>query len=193
MPIGSPPKEPAACAHTSKRHPSCIIGTASRFYSWSALRYFLFEYEQHLKERAGRQEGKIDWNEFTTAKRDHVTVEHVFPQAPKRGEWPSFAALKKEEHRALTNSLGNLLALSQSRNSSFSNRAFSAKKQDANGVKGYYNGSYSEIAVAQASDWTPNAILKRGLEMLEFLEGEWGVSLGSQVDKIKFLGLEFSG
>ena len=116
-----------------------------------------------------RQEGKIDWNEFTTAKRDHVTVEHIFPQTPEHDEWPSFAGLENEDYPALTNSLGNLLALSQSRNSSFSNRAFVAKKQDANGVKGYYNGSYSEIAVAQASDWTPEAILKRGLEMLDFL------------------------
>lgn len=163
------------------------------FNSWSGLRYFLFEYEQHLKERAGRQEGKIDWNEFTTAKRDHVTVEHIFPQTPKPGEWPSFTALKEEDYRAITNSLGNLLALSQSRNSSFSNRAFGAKKQDANGVKGYYNGSYSEIVVAQASDWTPEAILKRGLEMLEFLEGRWSISLGSQSDKIRFLYLDFLG
>jgi uncharacterized protein DUF1524 len=168
-----------------------LFSYSDGFYSWSALRYFLFEYEQHLKERARRQEGKIDWNELTTAKRDYVTVEHIYPQTPEYGEWPSFAALSQEHYHALKNSLGNLLALSQSRNSSLSNRAFGKKKQDTNGVKGYYNGSYSEIAVAQVTDWTPEAILKRGLEMLGFLESHWRVSLGSQLDKKQFLYLDF--
>ncbi len=95
------------------------------------------------------------------------------------------------QSQTLTNSLGNLLALSQSRNSTFSNRAFSAKNQDAQGVKGYYNGSYSEIAVAQSSDWTPDSVLRRGLEMVAFMEARWGISLGSEQEKKRFLSLEF--
>ena len=39
--------------------------------------------------------------------------------------------------------------VSQSRNSKASNRSFARKKQDDNGVQGYFNGSYSEISVAQ--------------------------------------------
>ena len=165
----------------------------SGFYGWAALRYFLFEYEQHLRKQAVKQEGKIDWNEFTTARRDYVTVEHIFPQTPKLDEWKSFAALTSEQLRYLTNSLGNLLALSQSRNSSFGRRAFDLKKQDAKGVTGYYNGSYSEIEVAQEPDWTPLAIRTRGLKMVEFLENHWSISLGSQSDKTRFLCLEFMG
>ena len=34
------------------------------FYSWDGLRYFLFEYEQHLKEKAGMASIKLTWNEF---------------------------------------------------------------------------------------------------------------------------------
>ena len=86
------------------------------FYSWSGLRHFLFEYEQDLKEKAVRAEGKIDWNEFVRAKRDHVTIEHIYPQTAKLDEWRSFADRNEEERLALLNSLGNLLALSQSRN-----------------------------------------------------------------------------
>lgn len=63
-------------------------------------------------------------------------------------------------------------------------------------MQGYYNGSYSEIQVAQSPDWTPSAIVNRGLEMLEFLELRWGKSLGTREDKLKLLdrdGIEILG
>ena len=165
-----------------------LFRIADGFYSWSALPYFLFEYEQYLKDRSGKQEGKMDWSEFTATKRDHVTIEHIYPQAPKQDEWPDFSKLEVAKRRALSNSRGNLLALSQSRNKSFSNKAFGNKKRDAKGVKGYYNGSYSEIAVAQVPGWSPETILRRGLEMVEFLETRWNIFLGSQTEKKRFLG-----
>jgi hypothetical protein len=161
------------------------------FYSWDGLRYFLFEYEQHLKEKAGMGSIKLTWAEFNSSKRDHATIEHIYPNTPVRGEWPSFEARSEHERRILRNSLGNLLAASQSRNAKFSNRSFAAKKQDADGEKGYYSGSYSEIAVAQIPDWTPQSVLDRGLAMLDFLESRWHVSLGAHDDKVKFLNLEF--
>jgi hypothetical protein len=65
------------------------------------------------------------------------------------------------------------------------------KKQDADGVQGYYNGSYSEIQVAQHQDWTPEIIKARGLKMLGFLEKHWNISLGSQEEKLQFLGIDF--
>ena len=159
----------------------------SGFYSWSGLRYFLFEYEQHLRKQAKKEEEKVNWTQFTMAKRDHVTIEHIYPCTPEKDDWPGFS----QERDTLTNSLGNLLALSQSRNASFSNRPFSVKKQDAKGVNGYYNGSYSEIAVAQFAEWTPEAVLKRGLDMVRFLENRWNISLGSHLEKKQFLRLEF--
>jgi len=161
------------------------------FYSWGGLRYFLFEYEQNLRDRAGMASPKLNWNEFVGSRRDQETVEHIYPYTPELSDWPEFEARDQRERPVLRNSLGNLLALSQSRNSRFSNRPFERKKQDADGVKGYYNGSYSEIAVAQTLSWTPNAVLKRGLEMLEFLERRWLISLGSNEEKIQFLNLEF--
>ena len=65
------------------------------------------------------------------------------------------------------------------------------KKQDEDGEKGYFSGSYSEIAVAQCPDWTPQSVLNRGLTMLDFLESNWHVSLGGRAEKVKFLNLEF--
>jgi uncharacterized protein with ParB-like and HNH nuclease domain len=168
-----------------------LFQRAEGFYSWQGLRYFLFEYEQYLKTQAGLQTPKIHWDEFTSSKRDHETIEHIYPQSPIVGEWPTFEARGTTERAILLNSLGNLLALSQSRNSKFSNRAFAKKKQDQDGIRGYFNGSYSEIAVAQFPDWTPESVLERGLEMLTFLESRWDVSLGSREEKLKLLNLDF--
>jgi len=161
------------------------------YYAWSGRYYFLFEYEQHLKDVAGMQAVKVNWDEFTASKKDHVTVEHVYPRTPKAGEWPSFEARSDIERHNLRHSLGNLLPLSQSRNSKFSNRSFATKKQESDGVRGYFNGSYSEIAVAQKDDWTPKEVLERGIEMLAFLEQRWSVSLGDRADKVELLRLDF--
>jgi uncharacterized protein with ParB-like and HNH nuclease domain len=161
------------------------------FYSWAGRYYFLFEYEQYLKSKAGMQTAKIDWSEFITSKKDQVTIEHIYPRSPVMGEWPTFEARSERERHFLRHSLGNLLALSQSRNSRFSNRAFAYKRQDADGVRGYYNGSYSEIAVAQNAEWTPESVLNRGIEMLKFLEERWNINLGSRADKVRLLRLDF--
>src|SRR3989454_7798459 len=161
------------------------------FYSWEGLRYFLLEYEQHLRKQAGMGTVRLNWDEINRSKRDHVTIEHIYPVSPVAGEWPAFEGRSRGERATMRNSLGNLLALSQSRNSKFSNRPFDAKKHDAEGIRGYFNGSYSEIAVAQLRDWTPESVLERGLEMLDFLEARWRVSLGSRGQKLKLLNLEF--
>lgn len=161
------------------------------FYNWTGRHYFLFEYEEFLKDRAGLAARKISWEEFTRAKKDRVTVEHIYPRSPITGEWPEFETRSPSEQHVLRHSLGNLLALSHSRNAKFSNRAFAIKKQDHDGVQGYYNGSYSEIQVAQAPNWTPEQVLRRGVQMLEFLEQRWHVSLGSEEHKVYLLRLEF--
>ncbi|WP_437826869.1 DUF262 domain-containing protein [Sorangium sp. So ce1153] len=159
------------------------------FYSWGGIRYFLFEYEQELKRLAGMNTEKISWQSFAASKKDHVTIEHIYPRTPKAGEWPTFDARDETERRALLHSLGNLLALSASRNSTFSNRSFVDKRQDAD--CGYSKGSYSEIAVAQETNWTPQMILSRGLTMLLYLETRWQISLGSRAEKLRLLRVEF--
>ncbi len=161
------------------------------FYSWEGLRYFLFEYEQNLREEAGMGATRLNWSDLKASKKDYVTIEHIYPVSPREAEWQAFKAHSQKEPGRLRNSLGNLLALSQIRNSKFSNRSFAAKKQDSDGVSGYFNGSYSEISVAQLPDWTPSTVLERGLKMLDFLESRWRVPLGSRAERVRLLGLEF--
>ena len=52
------------------------------FYSWQGLRYFLFEYEQRLRNKAGMGTARLNWHDFTTSKKDHVTIEHIYPSHP---------------------------------------------------------------------------------------------------------------
>ncbi len=161
------------------------------FYIWEGLRYFLFEYEQHLKQKAQMETPRSDWEILRSTKKDHVSIEHIYPISPLPGEWLAFEARSERERAVLQNSLGNLLALSQQRNSRLSNRSFARKREDEDNVRGYSNGSYSEIDVAKRQDWTPHAVLGRGLAMLDFLEKRWSVSLGSRTEKVKLLNLEF--
>lgn len=161
------------------------------FYGWAALRHFLFEYELSLKAQSGAATFKINWDEFIQSKRDHVSIEHIYPQSPISGEWLTFEALGFNERRYLLNSLGNLLALARKKNSALQNWKFSDKVRSADGSTGYFNGSYSEIEVSQESDWTPNKVMQRGLRMLEFMEDRWSVQFPDRQSKLRFLHLSF--
>ena len=103
---------------------------------------------------------RLNWVDFNSSKKDHVTIEHIFPETPEDEEWPEFAKSSSYEQHKLRHSLGNLLALSQSRNSRASNRPFARKKQDDEGVQGYFNGSYSEISPVSANRCSSSTILK---------------------------------
>ena len=162
------------------------------YYSWYPRWYFLFEYEAYLSE--GRHIRKLDdWKTFTKSDKDKISIEHIFPQKPTAYYWRNAFRLyqtEDEQHR-LANSLGNLLALSQSINSSLQNDEFSLKKEPKNGRRGYADGSYSEMEVSKYIDWTPKTILERGLHLLSFMEKRWGFEFPSEDFKIEVLGLKF--
>lgn len=91
-----------------------------------------------------------------------------------------FRAYTAEETKLLSASLGNLLPLSQSINSSLQNDSFPDKKSPpSNGRRGYSNGSHSEIEVAAEQDWMAENILERGQTLLDFMEKRW---------RLEFLG-----
>lgn len=164
------------------------------FYHWDGVRYFLFEHEQWLREKGRQATSKLSWDVLKSNKKDHVTLEHIFPQTPNDAYWiERFGHLVELEQRYLTHSLGNLLPLSRSKNSALQNDNFPKKVNNGSGV-GYYNGSVSENEVAQCSEWTPIQILKRGLDLLSFMEERWNIELGDidvkkqllHIDKIRF-------
>ena len=92
---------------------------------------------------------------------------------------------KKNEKNLYLNSLGNLLLLSRSKNSTLQNYDFNKKKNNGTG-KGYYNGSYSEIEVSQCRDWNKEEIKKRAKNMLVFMKERWCFDFKGREDDILF-------
>ena len=169
---------------------------ADGFYGWPGLSYFLYEYELCLMK--ARNVPRIDWSLFIKSEKDKYSIEHIFPQDHSKKYWKDrFKDYSPEKLNVLANSLGNLLPLSMSINSSLQNDSFDDKKvvkKDRGGKiirNGYENGSYSEIAVSSETEWTPVKIKERGMELLSFLERRWNLDFGGKSRKIKILNLEF--
>ena len=167
----------------------------SGYYGWSGLRYFLYEYEQHLLR--GTRQQKVDWADLLKSRKDCISIEHVYPQTPTDDWQSAFADIPEKDRQRYAGSIGNLLLLSRSINSSLQNDAFALKKNpkfDASGNKirnGYSDGSHSEIEVAVNVDWGPAEIRARGQRLLKFMESRWDLPL-AESDKEKLLFLSIS-
>lgn len=171
-------------ARTSKRFDS-----GQGYYGWRDLRYFLYEYESYLSVENNIQ--KIYWQMFSKVEKDRITIEHILPQTPSNWYWRNqFRNFNKDEIKILSGSLGNLLPLAQSINSSLQNDSFPEKKNPTAKRRGYINGSHSEIEIAQEEDWTPDSILSRGLKLLTFMEERWDFNL-TREQKYELLHISF--
>jgi hypothetical protein len=162
------------------------------YYGWRSIRYFLFEYELSLQQSSRTERAKIDWQVFSKEEyqSDYVSVEHIYPQRARASYWTErFGHLQSSQRRVLRNSLGNLVALSTPKNSSLGNKPFPEKLESPNSTVGYRYGSYSENEVALSSEWTPETIAERGIQMLTFMEKRWKLSIGDRVQKLRALGL----
>ena len=168
------------------------------FFDWNTLRYFLYEYELHLQQQV-KGENKVTWEELEKRSELARSVEHIYPQTPTDGSWKKAVNERvnndpKKINRVL-NSIGNLVLLRSEKNSQVSNHPFEYKKKymNANGIlNGYFNGSYSELEVAEYNNWTIDEIHDRGVKMLQFIEDRWNINLaqsGFNIERI--LGLNF--
>lgn len=167
----------------------------SGFYGWNGLRYLLYEYEMKMVFDRGNQ--KLDWELFVKSENDKVSIEHILPQTLDNDCWIKIAErLDEQELTYLKGSLGNLLPLSQSINSSLQNDCFDDKKNPKigkNGKKlrqGYSNGSHSEIEVSQLDSWNELYIMLRGLVLLRFMETRWNFIFANVDDKIELLFMQ---
>lgn len=166
------------------------------FYYWNGLRYFLYEYEMDKVRQRGSQ--KIDWKLFVKSEKDKVSIEHIYPQTPTHKTWKeNFKNYKKAHQLFFQGTLGNLLPLSQSINSSLQNDCFDDKKSAKYNEKkekirqGYSDGSHSEIEVAGYDDWNPDNILDRGNRLLEFMEKRWDLKFENEYAMAELLFLDF--
>lgn len=162
------------------------------YYSWNGLKYFLYEYELFLQDKT-KGNTKVSWTDFNKRKKED-TIEHIYPQTPKDECWKiAFKNNDKKQRKALLNSLGNLVLLSQSKNSELQNKCFEFKKRHTNSKQdnvGFFNGSYSEIEVSTYQDWTGVEIIDRGLKMLNFLEVRWNIDIEKwNINKLSLLNI----
>jgi hypothetical protein len=168
--------------------------TGVGYYGWyGGLRYFLYEYELDLLDESRQK--KVDWEDLLKTPRDKISIEHICPQTPTDYWREAFSAVPEERYGHYSGSLGNLVLLSSSVNSSLQNDSFEDKKNprhDENGRKirnGYSDGSHSEIEVAKQSRWGPEQVRDRGLRLLTFLEKRWDVRFPNEEEKERLLFL----
>lgn len=161
------------------------------YYGWGPLKYFLYEYEYSLAEKLNATR-KISWELFTKTEKDRVSIEHILPQTATKFYWRNmFRQFSPEEIKTLSGTIGNLLPLSQSVNSSLQNDSFEDKKRStAKGRRGYENGSHSEIEVSKKPDWDAEQIYDRSLHLLSFMETRWNILLTDE-QKIELIHIGF--
>ncbi|WP_338595527.1 DUF262 domain-containing protein [Clostridium baratii] len=161
------------------------------FYDWNGLQYLLYEYENEKVLKDGNK--KIEWEFFVRSEKDKVSIEHIYPQTPNNYEWiKEFEQYTEEQKNLLGGSLGNLLPLSKSKNSSMQNDSFEKKKRNIEKEHtGYIDGSHSEIEVSMYDKWGAEEILDRGFKLLEFMERRWDIKFENDSAKKELLFLDF--
>lgn len=132
------------------------------YYTWSGLVYFLYEYEESLRNN---DDVKVDYD---FASKKNKSIEHILPQNYKAHWNDEVKGLKKDELKNYIHSLGNLVLISADKNSSLRDSAYNVKSTK------YANGTYSEIEiVSQNKTWTCEKINRREKHLLNFLEERW--------------------
>ena len=166
----------------------------SGYYAWTGLRYLLFEYETSLFQESRQK--KVEWSDLFKKENDKISIEHIYPQT-ESADWAApFDAIIKDQRWVYGASLGNLLLLSKSINSSLQNIGFTEKKKvktDGAGTitrNGYSDGSHSEIEVSRLDSWGPNEIKDRGMKLIKFMEKRWDFNLKSDTEREKLLFLD---
>ena len=159
------------------------------YYRWSAIHYFLYEYEKKLlkEHHHGRN---VSWDDFKQSENDKISIEHIFPhKANEITYWNEmFKDIPNKDWSVYEGSLGNMLLLSQQINASLQNKDYKSKKEGDEDRQGYENGSCSENFICKNySEWTPEAIKTQGLKMLEFMEIHWGFKFKSEEEKMELL------
>ena len=195
-----------------------LVEEKKGFYKWSGLKYIFFEYDQFLrtKNKVSAVSSQLIWQDF----KNRDSIEHIYPQSAFQSletfcngddslerrsaydelqlNWHKFTSFTEVERKRFCNSLGNLLAITHSDNSSMQNDPFRFKvDQSEKGSqyrnRGYKYDSLSAQIVANESTWSPDHVKNRGLEILDFIlfkldEDQNKLSIE---DKVALLGLNF--
>ena len=108
-----------------------------------------------------------------TYDRGLLTIEHVLPQSVNPASkwqqiWPEESLRKEWVHR-----LANLLPLTQKRNSKAQNFDFDLKKSAYFGGKEGVSTYALTTQVLNTTEWTPNVVGQRQVDLIELLSDKW--------------------
>ncbi|MEI8315106.1 MAG: HNH endonuclease family protein [Verrucomicrobiota bacterium] len=140
------------------------------FYYWSGIRYFLYEYEEHL---AKGRDSKMAW-EYLEKSDPQKTIEHVLPQKPQDKYWRD--RFDRDARNIFTHSVGNLTLTFD--NSVYGNKAYPDKCGDLKSEKPCYATSslFQERKIAKDfDDWNEQAIRKRAKEIRNWALERWQI------------------
>lgn len=135
-----------------------------RFYDWNGCKYFFWEWEEHLQKE---KEGERLIVEYTKA-----DLDCIFPRWRKDQMDSSFTNVRRsrdyDNTEKLTYSLGNITLTKLSLTGDYSKIRTKL-----------YSGGYDNQKIARDyEEWTDQSILNRGLDLLNFLEEHWDITIG---------------
>ncbi len=108
------------------------------------------------------------------------SVEHVLPQRPSAtGEWRRWFP-DGEEREACTESLGNLVVVTQRQNERARNQEFQRKRDSYRGAVDDPPVLPITREVVDAAAWRPADIRAREARLLDLVSATWGVEFGRQ-------------
>ena len=143
-------------------------------YSWSGLRYFLYEYEIALASKQGASP-QVTWDELRKSDLRN-TIEHILPQSiDQQPYWKE--RFQGRKHQRYVHDLGNLTLTKH--NPHYLNKPFRDKKGAVNAEGHCYAKSplYVERELTQWTDWDASAIEERRAKLLEWARDRWAVDL----------------
>lgn len=141
----------------------------NNWYWWNGLKYFLYEYEQHLAQSKAVQ---FPWDTLEGRKREN-TIEHILPQTPTDEYWTS--RFDEETRRALTHDIGNLCLTYD--NSAYGNKPFPAKRGHPGQDNPCYANSnlFQERRLSGLGEWNVDELKKRREDMVRWALTRWHV------------------
>lgn len=145
---------------------------AENWYAWGGIKYFLYEYEQHLAEQKGVSV-RMPWQDLIQSRKED-TIEHILPQTPVDKYWTSRFPTK-EEQSLWINDIGNLTLTYD--NSPMRNKPFRKGEVDHDDKVSYYDDStvLIEQILKDEKEWDRKAIQRRRDRMKEWAIQRWSV------------------
>lgn len=144
--------------------------TTENWYAWGGLKYFLYEYEQHLAQLE-RMRPQYAWEELSGAEVKRDTIEHILPQSLEDSYWKRRFTTKK--HQRWVHDIGNLTLTYD--NSSLGAKSFLKKKDTLNKPCYVHSKLYIEQELASHSDWTEDHIKERREKIRVWAQERWSI------------------